>query len=110
MAGYEEPRRVEHICTRADVNQSAMQFDPTQQGADDIQQWMNFYDANIIMQWTGHVGDNKTEPVKGFLIMHHGKTGLQMEAFPGDWIIKSSRDTFYTMRAEDFDEIFVRLH
>lgn len=107
MPEYKDPEGLRHIVTRADVSQQAMQFEPYQDSVDAIQEWLNMYDADVKLTWTGTVATVEFEAADGFLILTSIETGHEMEAFPGDWIVKSSRNTFYTIRAEDFDEIFM---
>lgn len=106
----------EMIMTRADVLAEAMQFEGTQKNVDEIQAWINNYNGAAVLNWTGTnsqmSGDVKIQAEAGILQLYAG-VGQQdwpMEAEPGDWIIKSSRDTFYTVDQETFNEVWQVMH
>jgi len=104
----------EMIMTRKDVLAEAMRFEGTQKNVDAIQEWINNYNPAMSIAWSGNdvqfSGDVKLKAEPGLLALFSGKGDAWMEAEPGDWIVKSSRDTFYTVDKETFGEIWEVIH
>lgn len=104
----------EMIMTRKDVLAEAVQFEGTQKNVDEITEWVNEYTHEFVVMWNGNdramSGDIMIEAEPGLLELYPQPRGTielaPMEAVPGDWVVKSSRDTFYTVAQEDFNEIW----
>ena len=108
----------EHIMTRSDVTAEAMQFEGTQRNVDEIQEWINEYNPEFSVLWNGndeYVSKDgpKIEAEPGFLELCRNRGVFvkpDFDILPGDWIVKSSRDTFYMVKNDDFHEIWVVMH
>lgn len=107
----------EMIMTRKDVLAEAMQFEGTQKNVDEIQEWINNYNPDVVVIWNGHEkqmsGEIMIPHEPGLLELYPGKNivgAFPMECVLGDWIVKSSRDTFYTVDQKTFNEIWEVMH
>ena len=106
---------VAHIMTKSNVTAQAMQFEGTQANADEILEWINNHDPSVVVEWTGWDAfvDDKGKKHSGLtgqlLLRTPGMEGFQ-ECHSGDWVLKSSRDTFYTVPQDLFDETWVVMH
>lgn len=106
-----------HIMTKANIEAEAMQFEGTQKNVDTITEWIAQYDGRVVVMWNGNDavfnGHMKIKAEPGLLELYvkdHIHDHVPMEASPGDWVIKTSRDTFYTVTNPDFHEIWTELH
>lgn len=107
----------ECIMTRANVSAEAMQFEGTQKNVDNITEWINEYDHRVTVMWNGNdsvfTGDMRIKAEPGLLELYvtdQLHDHVPMEASPGDWVVKSSRDTFYTVQQKEFNEIWEVIH
>jgi ABC-type Fe3+-hydroxamate transport system substrate-binding protein len=83
---------------------------------DAIHEWIDEHNPDYVVVWNGNDEfyskelDELLEADSGFLELfaHRHKQFLEnpMDIRLGDWIVKSGRDTFYSVQKEDFNEIW----